>query len=41
MNKTKNYSKKIDKKNRVVIEEVNPEELNKIWEKLSEIDKSL
>ncbi len=35
------HKEKIDKKNRVVIEEVNPKELNEIWEKLSDINKSL
>ena len=42
MRKTKNtYKIKTGKKNKVVVEKVNPDELNKIWDKLSEIDHNL
>jgi hypothetical protein len=35
------YYVKTDKKNRIVVEEINPNELAEIWKKLSEINKSL
>ena len=42
MRKTKNiYKIKTGKKNKVVVEKVNPDELNKIWDKLSDIDQNL
>ncbi len=42
MRKTKNtYKIKTGKKNKVIVEKVNLDELNEVWEKLSEIDQSL
>lgn len=34
------YNIKTEKKNRIVVEEVNPNELKEIWEKLTEINNS-
>ncbi len=40
--KVKNvYSLKTDKKNRIVVEEIQPNELKEIWDKLTELNKSL
>ncbi len=39
--KAKNiYDVKTDKRNRIVIEEINPNELNEIWKSLPELNKS-
>ena len=35
------YSLKTEKKNRIVVEEVQPNELKEIWDKLTELNKSL
>ena len=34
------HSLKTDKKNRVIIEEVNPNELAEIWKRLSDLNKA-
>jgi restriction endonuclease len=40
--KVKNiYKIKTEKKNKIVVEEVNPNELKEIWEKLHELNKAL
>ncbi len=42
MRKTKKtYKIKTDKKNKIIVEEINPNELKEIWEKLSDINKSI
>ena len=39
MNKDKTiYNLKTDKKNRVIVEEINPNELKEIWDKLAELN---
>jgi len=35
------YNLKTEKKNRVVVEEINPNELKELWEKLKELNKAL
>jgi len=40
--KVKNvYKIKTEKKNKIVVEEINPNELKEIWEKLNELNKTL
>ena len=42
MSKTKKtYKIKTEKKNKIIVEEINPNELNEIWEKLSDINKNI
>ena len=42
MNKTKKtYKIKTEKKNKIIVEEINPNELNEIWEKLSDINRNI
>lgn len=42
MNKSKKtYKIKTEKKNNIIVEEINPNELNEIWEKLSDINKTI
>jgi hypothetical protein len=42
MSKTKKtYKIKTDKKNKIIVEEINPNELKEIWEKLKDINKSI
>ena len=42
MSKTKKtYKIKTEKKNKIIVEEINPNELHEIWEKLSDINKSI
>jgi len=42
MSKTKKtYKIKTEKKNNIIVEEINPNELNEIWGKLSDINKSI
>ena len=42
MNKVKNiYNIKTEKRNRIIVEEVNPNELKEIWERLNEINKTI
>ena len=41
MRKTKTiYKIKTGKKNKVIVEKINPDELTKAWEKLSDIDQN-
>ena len=35
------YNIKTEKKNRIIVEEVNPNELKEIWDKLTDLNKSL
>lgn len=40
--KVKNiYNIKTEKRNKIVVEEINPNELKEIWEKLTELNKTL
>jgi restriction endonuclease len=40
--KSKNtYNIRTEKKNKIVIEEINPDELNEIWDKLKELNQTL
>ena len=42
MSKTKKtYKIKTNKKNKIIVEEINPNELKEIWEKLSDIKKNI
>ncbi len=41
MRKTKNiYKVKTRKRNKIIVEEVNPDELNEVWKKFSDIDQN-
>lgn len=40
--KVKNtYNIKTEKRNKIVVEEINPNELKEIWDKLNELNKTL
>ncbi len=42
VNKTKNiYNIKTEKRNKIVVEEINPNEIKEIWDKLSDLNQTL
>ena len=42
MNKTKKlYNIKTEKRNKIVVEEINPNEMREIWDKLSDLNQTL